>query len=116
MHPELARHLRGVWMPPSHPDHQEMDEAIKREAAEIVARRLIAEKRESYAIVGDNIDMRDAIMDLLQYHGDDAETLKRHVAEIREVALEAAVEAALDRYWSDVFAEYARLIRERGDD
>lgn len=116
MHPELARHLRGVWMPPSHPNHQEMDEAIKREAAEIVARRIIANGRESYAIVGDNIDMRDAVMELLAYRGDEADIIARHVAVIREVALEAAVEAALDRYWSCVHDEYARLIRERGDD
>lgn len=112
----LRRHLDGLSRHPMDPDHTEPCERTLREAAEVVARRLIANDRETCTIFGDNWALFEATRALVLEQSRDITTIANHVERIRAAALETAVEVAMDRHRSMVDAEYARILRDQDAD
>lgn len=112
----LRRHLDGLSRHPMDPDYTEPCAHTRREAAEIVAWRLIANGRETCTIFGDNWALFEATRALVLEQSRDITTIANHVERIRAAALETAVEVAIDRHWSMVDAEYARILRDQEAD
>lgn len=112
MNAQIERHLRGVWMPPSHPDHAEPYPALWAEAAEAVGMEMLRDGLAVYTILCDNTAIADAVRELICARSRDITTIANHVEALREAVREAAREYAESWHDGAVAERYALLLRK----